>query len=63
MRAVLALTVFALDVGALLSILRARSTVGRKLAWTAAVVALPLAGAAAWLTVGRARQRSDAALT
>ena len=56
MRAGLALIVLILNVLAMLAILRSRSTVGRKLAWTAAVVLLPLAGAVTWLATERRRR-------
>lgn len=53
MRAGLALIVLAVNVTAIVSILGSRAAAGRKLAWTAAVVLLPLVGAAAWLARGR----------
>ena len=56
MRAGLALIVLVLNVLAILSILRSRSTAGRRLAWTAAVVLLPLVGAVAWLATDRRRR-------
>ena len=56
MRAGLALIVLVLNVLAILSILRSRSTAGRKLAWTAAVVLLPLVGAVTWLATERRRR-------
>ena len=55
MRAGLALIVLILNVLPILSILRSGSTAGRKLAWTAAVVLLPLVGAGAWLATERRR--------
>ena len=59
MRAGLALIVLILNVIAILSILRTRCTAGRKLAWTAAVVMVPLVGAVAWLVITR-RERVEA---
>ena len=56
MRAGLALIVLILNVLAILAILRSRSTVGRKLAWTAAIVMLPIVGAAVSLSTERRRQ-------
>jgi hypothetical protein len=56
MRVGLALIVLVLNVVAILSILRSGSTAGRKLAWTAAVVLLPLLGAGAWLATERRRR-------
>jgi len=56
MRAGLALIVLILNVLAMLAILRSRSTVGRKLAWTAAIVLLPIVGAAVLLATERRRQ-------
>jgi hypothetical protein len=56
MRAGLALLVLILNVLALVSILGARAATGRKLAWVAAVVLLPAAGALAWLLAGRRRR-------
>ena len=55
MRASLALIVLILNAAAILSILRTRSTAGRKVAWMAAVVLVPVAGALAWWGVGRRR--------
>ena len=56
MRAGLALIVLILNVVAMLAILRSRSTVGRKVAWTAAVVLLPVVGAAVLLATERRGQ-------
>jgi hypothetical protein len=47
-RAGLALIVVVVNIIAIGSVLGARIGAGRKLAWTAAIVLLPLAGAAAW---------------
>lgn len=55
MRAVLALIVLFLNITAIVSILGARRTAGRKLAWVAAVVLLPFVGAIGWLASGRTR--------
>jgi hypothetical protein len=52
-RAGLALIVLVLNVAAIVSILGTRTTAGRKLAWTAAVVLLPLAGSLGWLLTRR----------
>jgi hypothetical protein len=49
----LALAVLILNVIALVSILGARQSTGRRLAWSAVVVLLPLAGAAGWLAARR----------
>jgi uncharacterized protein YqgC (DUF456 family) len=51
----LALIVLALNVAAIVSILGTRRSGGSKLAWMAAVVLLPLGGAAAWFGAGRRR--------
>jgi hypothetical protein len=51
----LAMAVLVLNVVAIVSILGSRRGVGRKLAWTAAVILLPLAGAAGWFVAGRRR--------
>jgi hypothetical protein len=56
----LALFVFLLDVTALVSIFAMPVRFGRKLAWSAAVVLLPSAGALAWLLTGRGRTRTVA---
>jgi hypothetical protein len=47
--------VLVLNVVAITSILGVSLAAGRKLAWCAAVVLLPFAGAIGWLTVGRPR--------
>jgi hypothetical protein len=52
MRFGLTVTVLVLNVLALVSIMGTRQGAGRKLAWTAAVVLLPLAGAAGWFAAG-----------
>ena len=57
MRAGLALFVLTANVIALVSILGTAYAPRRKLAWSAAVVALPLAGAFAWLAFRRTRLR------
>ncbi|HEX6133272.1 MAG TPA: PLD nuclease N-terminal domain-containing protein [Longimicrobiales bacterium] len=57
MRAGLALIVLVLNIIAIVSVLGARRTASSKLAWTAAVVLLPLAGALGWFALGRARSR------
>jgi hypothetical protein len=57
MRAGLTLVVLILNVFAIVSILGARRGAGGRLAWLAAVVLLPLAGALGWFAVGRARSR------
>jgi hypothetical protein len=54
-RAGLALIVIFINIIAIVSVLGARSTVGRKLAWTAAIVLLPFAGAFFWVIGGRRR--------
>jgi hypothetical protein len=51
----LVLIVLALNVAAITSILGVPLAAGRKLAWCAAVVLLPFAGAIGWLAVGRRR--------
>jgi hypothetical protein len=56
MRAGLALIVLILNVVAMLAILRSGFTVGRKLAWTAAIVLVPVVGAAAVLATERRRR-------
>lgn len=55
MRVGLALLVLILNTAAITSILGARRGAGRKLAWTAAVLLLPLAGALAWFAAGKRR--------
>ena len=62
MRAGLALVVLILNVAAILSILGTPARFGRKLAWTAAVVLLPVIGAAAWLVSARRRQRGPSSI-
>jgi hypothetical protein len=57
MRAGLALIVLILNVFAIVSILGARRGAGTRLAWLAAVVLLPVAGAVAWYASGRAQSR------
>jgi hypothetical protein len=57
LRTGLTLFVVALNVVAIVSILGARATAGRKLAWLMVVVLLPLAGATAWLAAGRRGRR------
>ena len=57
MRAGLALIVLVLNVFAIVSILGSRRGAGRRFAWIAAVVLLPLVGALGWLTLGRAHSR------
>jgi hypothetical protein len=52
--------VFLLDIAALVSIFAMPVRFGRKLAWGAAVVLLPVAGALAWLLTGRRRTRTVA---
>jgi hypothetical protein len=52
-RAGLTLTVLILNVVALVTILGARAAAGRKLAWTGAVVLLPLIGALGWVLARR----------
>jgi hypothetical protein len=49
----LALIVLAVNVVAIFSILGTRTAAGRKTGWTAAVVLLPLIGAAGWFLRGR----------
>jgi hypothetical protein len=49
----LAVVVLVLNVVALISILGSPARVGRKVMWCAAVVILPLVGAAVWLLRGR----------
>jgi hypothetical protein len=49
----LAVLVLLLNVVALVSIMGGRAAAGRKLAWMAAVVMLPLMGAAGWLAARR----------
>ena len=52
MRAGLALIVFFINLAAVVSILGSRSDARRTRAWCAAVVLLPIAGAAAWGILG-----------
>lgn len=51
MRAGLALIVLIINVAAIVSVLGSPLSTGRKLAWCAAVVMLPLVGALGWLTM------------
>jgi hypothetical protein len=51
-RLILTLAIFILDLWALVSILGARATTKSKVVWIVAVVALPLAGFAAWWLAG-----------
>jgi hypothetical protein len=53
LRVGLTLIVVTLNLLAIVSILGARSPVSRKVGWLFLVVLLPLAGAAAWLVLGR----------
>jgi hypothetical protein len=53
----LTLFVVTLNMLAIVSILGARSTASRKVGWLCMVLLLPLAGAAAWLVLGRRRRR------
>jgi hypothetical protein len=53
----LTLFVVTLNVLAIVSVLGARRSAGRKAAWLLTVLLLPLVGAAAWLVLGR-RYRS-----
>jgi hypothetical protein len=62
MRAGLALVVIVLNTVAIVSVLGAPTTAGRKLAWVTAVVLAPILGALAWLLTGRARQGAGTAL-
>jgi hypothetical protein len=55
MRPFLALLVFIVDAVAIVSVLGTRASAGRKLAWMAIVVGVPLVGALAWYTRGRRR--------
>jgi hypothetical protein len=57
-RAGIAIAVTALNTLALVSILGARAAAGRRLAWAAAVVLLPVLGAVGWLVTGRRQRRS-----
>jgi hypothetical protein len=56
-RAGLALVVLVLNVFAIVSILDARRGVGGRIAWLAAVILLPVAGALGWFATGRSRSR------
>jgi hypothetical protein len=56
-RAGLALIALVLNVIAIVSILGARRGTGRTVAWLAAVVLLPVAGALGWFATGRPRSR------
>ena len=60
LRPVLALSVFGLDLWALASLLGAPLPRSRKLAWTAAIVFIPILGFLLWLRRG---PRSTAAVT
>jgi hypothetical protein len=53
MRLLLTLAVFCLDLWALASILNGSAPRRSKVFWTATVLALPLAGFAAWWVAGR----------
>jgi hypothetical protein len=54
----LTLIVLVINVVALTSIFGTRRGATRRLAWTAAVVLLPLVGAAGWFMVGRRTARA-----
>jgi hypothetical protein len=56
MRAGLAVLVLVLNVLAILAVLQSRARPGRKLAWTAAIVLLPVVGAVALLATERRRR-------
>jgi hypothetical protein len=55
MRLSLTLAVFLLDLWALASLFGARAPLRSKVLWTLAILALPMAGAAAWWLAGPRR--------
>jgi hypothetical protein len=62
MRTGFLLVVFVLNAVAIVSILGAPTTAGRKLAWSAAVLLLPLLGALGWFAARRTAPRHAEAM-
>lgn len=59
MRPVLALLVFLADLAALTILYGAPVPLARKLAWTAAILSLPIVGAVTWIGIGRHRAKAS----